>query len=89
MPFDGISLTALSCGRTFADSAVRIAPGIANYPLSPTGGPRGEPERRICAFDRRLNRKGVLSMFHCRVNRAGLTVRATDFHHFFPSGSSP
>jgi hypothetical protein len=47
MLFDIISLTALSCGRTFADSAVRIASGIAHSRLSPVGGPRGEPEGRF------------------------------------------
>ena len=69
-----IPLTALSCGRTFPDSAVMMASMCAG----------GRP-----ALTRWLDLEGVLSMFHCRVKRAGLKGRATDFHNFVPSGSSP
>jgi hypothetical protein len=56
-PFDNLLLTALSCGRTFPDSAVKFAPyrcgcgprarGMTWTRRSPTGGRRIERERHF------------------------------------------
>ncbi len=57
IPFDNLLLTALSCGRTFSDSAVKFAPyhrgcsprarGTGWIRRSPNGGLQNESERRF------------------------------------------
>jgi hypothetical protein len=68
------SLTALSYGRTFPDSAVMTASNC---------------RQRWSHTDRRLDVKGALSMSHCRVKRAERKGRPTHFHNFVPFGSPP
>jgi hypothetical protein len=45
--------------------------------------------QRGTTWPMRVIQRGVLSMSHCRVERADLAVRATEFHQFIPSEASP
>jgi hypothetical protein len=79
IPFDNAILTALTCRRTFHDSAVKTA--LSRCRCSP--GARG------MTVPASVIHRGVLSMFPCRVMRAGLAVRATEFRQFIPSDALP